>query len=434
MSIENEKYNCNKNSDKLHNIVKYAYTNVLFYMNILEKLKKEEREAKLDIPKNINEVPVISKMMIEDEREIMSIEYMYGHEKEKMKVETSGSTGKCMEIFWDKKDYIASMLPLWLYRYKYYNIKTDDRFCYFYTLGNSEAAIAGDAFYEETKNALGFSKSNLTNERLLEICRMMKEYKPVWINTQPSVALSLAECFRKNNLERIEELKYIELTGEMLFDNVRKEIEKIFGCRVANQYGCYEANSIAYECPYGNMHCMEDNIYVEVLDESGNPVRENEEGNIVITTLNSHTMPFIRYKTGDMGIVEKNISCKCGNHSPILKLISGRTSDYAVMKDGSRVSSYVFVRAVELVNRQCENIIRQFRIIQKDYDYFVINLVLDEEVVDAGIREREVEDVFLQMINDERLYETEFEFQYFEGLELEKGERKLRYFVREIKK
>jgi hypothetical protein len=36
------------------------------------------------------------------------------------------------------------------------------------------------------------------------------------------------------------------------------------------------------------------------------------------------------------------------------------------------------------------------------------------------------------MINDERLYETEFEFQYFEGLELEKGERKLRYFVREI--
>ena len=38
---------------------------------------------------------------------------------------------------------------------------------------------------------------------------------------------------------------------------------------MTNQYGCYEANSIAYECPCGNLHWMEENIYVEVLDDEG---------------------------------------------------------------------------------------------------------------------------------------------------------------------
>lgn len=402
---------------KFNDIVSYAYTNVPFYIN----LTRAEQD-----------IPVIDKSMIEDERDLMAVQYTYGHQKDMVKVETSGSTGKCMEIYWDKHEHNKSMLPLWIYRYKYYDIKTNDRFCYFYTVGNQEESISGKTFYEETTNALGFSKSNLDSERILQICKMIKEYNPVWMNTQPSIAVLLARCFKKNHLGKPENLRYMELTGEMLFDSVRREIQEIFDCKMANQYGCYEANSIAYECPYGNMHCMEDNIYVEILDDDEQPVMDNQEGNIVITTLNSHVMPFIRYKTGDMGIVEKKHLCKCGNHSPIIRLTSGRISDYAIMRDGSEVSSYVFVRAVELVNRQCENVIKQFRVTQKEHNYFLVDLVLDEEVVDAGIHESEVENIFLQSVNDERLYDTEFEFRYFGGLEPKAGERKLRYFVREI--
>lgn len=405
--------------EKFAKMIDYAYSYVPFYMRLEEKMHTKDT--------------IIDKKMIDDIGEFMSVKYLHTKNKDIIKLETSGSTGKCMDIFWDKCDYNESLLSLWFYRYKYYNIKTDDRFCYFYSVGNTLDTIEDKVFYEETEKSMGFSKSNLTDNRIYEISIMIKKYNPTWMTLQPSIAILLAECFRKHKLGKIVGLRYIELTGEMLLESVRKEIEDVFECKVANQYGCIEANSIAYECPYGNMHCMEDNIYVEIIDEKGENISDsNLEGNIVITTLNSHVMPFIRYKTGDIGIIENDKKCKCGNCGPVLKLTSGRVSDFAIMKDGSKVSSYVFVRAVGLVNRQYENVIRQFRVIQKDFDYFVVLFALDEDVVGTVVGEREVEDSFLESINDERLYDTEFEFEYYEELTLEEGERKLRYFVREI--
>ena len=251
---------------------------------------------------------------------------------------------------------------------------------------------------------------------------------------QPSIGMLLAKCIRKNKLDKIPELKYIELTGEMLFDNVRKEIEEAFGCKVVNQYGCYEANSIAYECPCGKLHCMEDNIYVEIVNELGKEKKDGEEGNIVITTLNSHMMPFIRYKVGDKGKIVHNPRCSCGNKSPILELTSGRISDYAILKDGSRINSYVFVRAINMVNMVYKNVIKQFQIIQKDYDYFLINLILDDDIIDSeDIMESIVEDSILASIKDERLYDTEFGFEYYDDLFPNVLNGKLKYFISEVK-
>lgn len=129
----------------------------------------------------------------------------------------------------------------------------------------------------------------------------------------------------------------------MLLESTRRKLEEAFKCKISNQYGCYEANSIAYECPHNKLHCMEDNIYVEIVDNEGKEVTKVNEGNIIITTLNSHAMPFIRYKIGDRGVMDYNQEvCKCGNKSPVLKLSSGRVNDYIVLDDGSRINAYVY--------------------------------------------------------------------------------------------
>lgn len=107
-------------------------------------------------------------------------------------------------------------------------------------------------------------------------------------------------CETKVSIARAElaSLKYIEMTGEELTDGLRFRIQECFHCPVADQYGANEVNSIAYECPEGNLHCMEDNVYVEILDDEGNPVPEGEAGNIYVTTCHNHAMPFIRYGIG----------------------------------------------------------------------------------------------------------------------------------------
>ena len=42
-------------------------------------------------------------------------------------------------------------------------------------------------------------------------------------------------------------------------------MEAFFNCKVASQYGCYEVNSIAYECPFHKLHVMTENVYVEIV-------------------------------------------------------------------------------------------------------------------------------------------------------------------------
>ena len=232
----------------------------LFYISIKkndENIEKtleniENSENDLELKRNIEKLSIINKEDVINNSSLYSVEYAFNQENKVIKVNTSGSTGKFMTVNWDKNNMKKSMLSLWTYRYKYYGIKTTDKLCYFYTVGNVKESIENLKEFEQNGKLLGFSKSNLNNERLLKIYNKICDFKPIWMNLQPSIAVLLAEYIIKNKLAKISSLKYIELIGEMLFDNIRKKIKEAFGCVIANQYGCYEANSIAFECPFEN--------------------------------------------------------------------------------------------------------------------------------------------------------------------------------------
>src|SRR5690606_32313812 len=85
---------------------------------------------------------------------------------------------------------------------------------------------------------------------------------------------------------------------------MRAEISKAFNnAYVYNFYGSREVSAIATEVKgLQDMYVMFDNVFVEILDEGNNPVKKGEEGEIVITTLNNHYMPLLRYKIGDRAI------------------------------------------------------------------------------------------------------------------------------------
>lgn len=414
-------------------MIKYSYERVPFYMkkqmsDIVEEMTEE------NVTEKMKNLPIICKDEIVRDGVNISLDYGMENGGSIIMLQTSGSTGKCLNVYWDKTDFNKSLLSLWIYRKKYYVINPGDKMCYFYTIGNTDRyKTNGNIKYEEDKLRIGFSKANLNDENMDWICMKIKEFNPRWLNLQPSIALLLAKAMTRNNIDKIQNLSYIELTGEMLLESTRQKLKEVFKCEIANQYGCHEANSIAFECPHNKLHCMEDNIYVEIVDNEGKEVQDGKDGSIIITTLNNHAMPFIRYKIGDRGVIDHNHDvCKCGNKSPVLKLSSGRVNDYIVLSDGSRINAYVFVRAIETVNIKLDNIILQFRVVQKEYAYFIVYLVLDEDVIDAGIGERDVENLFLKSIAEERLYDTEFDFEYYDEFLPDEDNGKLRYFINEV--
>ncbi|MBE5927395.1 MAG: phenylacetate--CoA ligase family protein [Lachnospiraceae bacterium] len=405
-------------SDK--EFIKRAYSSVPMYVELTGDL-----DINLDSITEIKELPTITKEEVVKQDSIIaadSIPLLYGNKLIVKK--TSGSTGKYMDVFWKNKDYVKSMLPLWLMRKRMYNISPDDRMCFFYTM--MEMGKEQDTYMN--KSQLGFSKSRLDDENLHRVYKKMKEFEPKWLLLQPSIGALLCEYMDKYNEKAIESIEYIEMSGEILSESVRAEIERHFRCNVVNQYGANEFNSIAYECPNGNMHIMESNVIVEVLKD-GKGVEDGTEGEVYISTRTNSAMPLIRYKIGDIGKICTG-KCDCGCDWKMFELTSGRVSDYILCEDGSTVTSYALVRAIESVNYIYENVIRQFRIIQNDIDDFNIILVVDEEDLDMC---DVIESAFKESIMEERLIGAAYTFEY--GIELIPNDEngKFAYFKRLVR-
>ncbi|MGP4039126.1 phenylacetate--CoA ligase family protein [Gracilibacillus sp. D59] len=121
-------------------------------------------------------------------------------------------------------------------------------------------------------------------------------------------------------------LRAICVAGELMSDKRRKHIEKLWNVPVFNMYGSTETANIATMCEYGNMHIVEQDFFVEVLNENGsNYVEEGKRGFATITTLSHKGSPLLRYFNEDIISVEQGL-CDCGRDGA--KLVHyGRSKD-----------------------------------------------------------------------------------------------------------
>ena len=124
------------------------------------------------------------------------------------------------------------------------------------------------------------------------------------------------------------------VTSERLYDDQRQSIARVFGCPVANGYGGRDAGFIAHECPSGGMHLTAEDIVVELVDANGRVLPPGQAGEIVVTHLATKDFPFIRYRTGDIAVLD-SARCTCGRGLPMLKEIQGRSTDFVVAADGT---------------------------------------------------------------------------------------------------
>jgi phenylacetate-CoA ligase len=138
--------------------------------------------------------------------------------------------------------------------------------------------------------------------------------------------------------------------GEVLDAAARRTIEGAFSAPLVDFYGAHEFNLLAWECPNGDgYHVCDDNVLIEVVGEDGRPVQTGEIGEVVATALHSYTMPFVRYRTGDLAIRGPG-ACGCGQPFSTLRAIRGRGVDYLRLPEGRRVHPYAIT--VHLAERE----------------------------------------------------------------------------------
>jgi phenylacetate-CoA ligase len=118
-------------------------------------------------------------------------------------------------------------------------------------------------------------------------------------------------------------------------DSMRSRIEAAGGIKAYDIYGLSEITGpgVGSECRcQAGLHIFEDHFYPEIIDpDSGQPVAEGEEGELVITTLSKHAMPMLRYRTRDISAFVPD-PCPCGRTLRRIKRITRRSDDMFIIR------------------------------------------------------------------------------------------------------
>lgn len=192
-------------------------------------------------------------------------------------------------------------------------------------------------------NTTMLSSFKMNDDDMYSYIKIINKKKPTLIAGYPS-SLNLFSNFILNEKIKIHQPKGIITGGETLYEAQRELIQQAFNCKVLNRYGGREVHHIANECQeQSGLHISADHVILEIVDENGNPCEPGELGEIVVTDLDNYVFPFIRYKTGDLGILEDpQKKCKCGRGLPLLKRVEGRTFDLIIGTNGNRIPGTFF--------------------------------------------------------------------------------------------
>ncbi|MFO7803390.1 MAG: AMP-binding protein, partial [Desulfovermiculus sp.] len=183
-------------------------------------------------------------------------------------------------------------------------------------------------------------------ERQVTIAR---DYKTTAILSTPSYAMNIASAVRELEINPNSLFLRVGLFGaEPWSENLRAEIEKNLFLRALDNYGLTEVMGpgVSYECDRrSGLHINEDHFIAEVVDpQTGEPLGENTEGELVLTTITKEGFPLIRYRTGDVTRLEGG-PCACGRSFVRMARIGGRTDDL------------IFVSGIKVFPSQIEQIL-----------------------------------------------------------------------------
>jgi phenylacetate-CoA ligase len=224
----------------------------------------------------------------------------------------------------------------------------------------------------------------MSEHRLDGFIASIRAQRPRMLFGYPSALTHIARHARQRGIAMNDlGVKVAFVTSERLYDEQRRTISEVFGCPVANGYGGRDAGFIAHECPNGGMHITAEDIIIELVDRDGQPVPEGTAGEIVVTHLATRDFPFIRYRTGDVAVMDTRTRCACGRGLPLLSEIQGRTTDFVVAADGTVMHGLALVYVVRDLPG-----VRAFKIVQESLQHTVVQLVTDDDF--APQREAEI--------------------------------------------
>lgn len=203
-------------------------------------------------------------------------------------------------------------------------------------------------------------------DNLDDYINAMRQGKVRFLRGYASALFILARLMRERGVSL--PLDGVSSTAETLLDFQREAIESVFKCRVFNQFGGCELNSVAFEkkgCRA--FHICDELAVMESL--KGDAADPGEMGALTMTVLHNYSMPLIRYQNWDVISLEGGV-CSCGMEGGRIRRMYGRSNDMLMSDTGALVSG-AFIPSVFLTSQS----ILEMQIVQNTRNKVLIRLV-----------------------------------------------------------
>jgi phenylacetate-CoA ligase len=373
--------------EKLRRLVHHAYHHVPYYrarMQALGLLPGAIRSLD-DLPK----LPFLTK---DDIRQHLSFDILSdNHQKsEILRITTSGSTGEPFVCYVDRVQ-LEFRWAATLRSQEWTGYRFGDRTMRLWhqTLGMSKSQILRERADAMASRRRFIPAFEMNERNLADLCAQIAEYRPTLIDGYAESFNLIAAFLAHRGGEPLSGLpkgvlKGIISSAQSLPDESRRTIEEAFGCRVFDKYGSREFSGIAYECDaHQGHHIVAEGYIVEVLKD-GRPAQPGEVGEIVITDLNNHCLPFIRYRIGDLGeAMDPSVVCACGRGLPRIGRIEGRVQSIILGADGQYLPSAFFMHLL----KDYPHAFRHYQFVQESRESITWKIVKGERYTDEALRE-----------------------------------------------
>lgn len=344
----------------------HAGTHVPYYRDLFAHLGFEP--ASVTSTADLQRLPFLDKAAIRANTEALKSERAVGLAR----FNTGGSSGEPLIFFIGNERVSHDVAAKWRAT-RWWGVD----------IGDPEIVLWGSPIELTSQDRLRQVRDALMRTKLLPAFEMspdkvrgfiadIRAMRPKMLFGYPSAFSHIAGHARDHGI-RLDDvgIRVAFVTSERLYDHQRELIQSVFGCPVANGYGGRDAGFIAHQCPAGGMHLTHEDIIVEIVDSKGHILPPGESGEIVVTHLATKDFPFIRYRTGDVGVLDDK-PCSCGRTLPLLKEIQGRSTDFLVARNGTVMHGLSLIYIVRDLPG-----VRQFKIEQESLDLTRIFLATD---------------------------------------------------------
>lgn len=370
---------------RLRAMLQCAATNVPYYRDLFRDLRLDVRTLRQST--DLQAIPLLTKEIIRQ-----NLEQLRNIKARRVqKFSTGGSTGAPL-MFFLGATRVSSDVAARMRAESWFGVTPVD----------PEFALWGSPVELSKQDRLRDLRDRILRTRLLSAFEMSSETMTRYLDEMErqgcrrvfgypsSIALLCEHAGREKRDLRKLGVQAVFVTAEYLYDHWRSTIAEAFGCPVANGYGGRDSGFVAHECPAGGMHITADRLIVEIVDDQGKPQPVGHSGEIVVTNLDTPEMPFIRYRTGDVGALAAH-PCACGRTLPLLERVDGRKTDFIVAPGGRVMHGLSLI----YVLRQIEGI-EAFRITQKRLTFFEVEIVRGQQY-DPNSEER-IREAFSQRL------------------------------------